>query len=432
MRSNRGRALVGIALALSLVVAACGRSDDTGSGESGGSENANANAGNPAAGVPGFDGTTIQLGVLTPQTGLAATIGDPLTAGNQLYFDRVNAAGGIAGKYKVELVVKDTEYRPEKAVQEYAATKDSVAMYTQILGTAIQEAVLVEQESDEILSGPATLDAQWVRNPLLMPIGAPYQIQSINGLDYAIRELDAANSTVCAMTKDDLYGAAGLEGLEYAAEQAGITIAEKQTFRQGDQDYTAQIGALSGAGCEIVWLTSLPTETIPLMTNASTAGFAPTWLANSPAWTGLLATGDLAPYLAENFLLMSEGPQWGDTSVPGMAQMLEDIQSYAPDQAANVYFAFGYAQAWAAAQILEKAVELGDLSQAGILSAMSQVDQLTFGDLLGDYTYGPAEDRDPPRASSVFAVDPTSNATGFLVALETNQTSQAAEEYTIP
>ena len=430
MRSIRGRALVGIALALTLVVAACGRSEETTSGgESGGT---NANAGNPPAGVPGFDGTTISLGVLTPQTSLAATIGGPLTAGNQLFVDRVNAEGGIAGKYKLALVPKDTEYRPEKAVQEYAATKDSVAMYVQSLGTAIQEAVLVEQETDEILSGPATLDAQWVRNPLLMPIGAPYQIQAINGLDYAIRELDAANATVCAMTKDDLYGAAGLEGLQYAAEQAGITIAAQQTFRQGDQDYTAQIGALSSAGCEIVWLTSLPTETIPLMTNASTAGFAPTWIANSPAWTGLLASGELGPYLAENFLLMSEGPQWGDTSVPGMAQMLEDIEKYAPGQEPNVYFAFGYAQAWAAAQILEKAVELGDLSQAGIVAAAEQVTELTFGDLLGDYTYGPAADRNPPRASSVFAIDPASTATGFLVALETNQTAQAAEEYEIP
>ena len=430
MRSIRGRALVGIALALTLVVAACGRSEETTSGgESGGT---NANAGNPPAGVPGFDGTTISLGVLTPQTSLAATIGGPLTAGNQLFVDRVNAEGGIAGKYKLALVPKDTEYRPEKAVQEYAATKDSVAMYVQSLGTAIQEAVLVEQETDEILSGPATLDAQWVRNPLLMPIGAPYQIQAINGLDYAIRELDAANATVCAMTKDDLYGAAGLEGLQYAAEQAGITIAAQQTFRQGDQDYTAQIGALSSAGCEIVWLTSLPTETIPLMTNASTAGFAPTWIANSPAWTGLLASGELGPYLAENFLLMSEGPQWGDTSVPGMAQMLEDIEKYAPGQEPNVYFAFGYAQAWAAAQILEKAVELGDLSQAGIVAAAEQVTELTFGDLLGDYTYGPAADRNPPRASSVFAIDPASTATGFLVAQETNQTAQAAEEYEIP
>lgn len=430
MRSNRGRAIVGIALALSLVVAACGRSEESSGGESSGG--GNANAGNPPAGVPGFDGTTISLGVLTPQTGLAATIGGPLTAGNQLYFDRVNAAGGIAGKYKVQLVPKDTEYRAEKAVQEYAATKDSVAMYVQILGTAIQEAILVEQETDEILSGPATLDAEWVRNPLLMPIGAPYQIQAINGLDYAIRELDAANSTVCAMTKDDLYGQAGLGGLEYAAEQAGITIAAKQTFRQGDQDYTAQIGALSSAGCEIVWLTSLPTETIPMMTGASTQGFAPTWIANSPAWTSLLGAGELGPYLAENFLLMSEGPQWGDTSVPGMAQMLEDIQSYAPDQTANVYFAFGYAQAWAAAQVLEKAVALGDLSHAGIVSAASQITELTFGGLVGDYTYGPAADRNPPRASSVFAVDPTSTATGFLVGVEINQTSQAASEYQIP
>ena len=39
-------------------------------------------------------------------------IGKPLTAGNEVYFDYVNSEGGIAGKYKVELVQEDTQYSP--------------------------------------------------------------------------------------------------------------------------------------------------------------------------------------------------------------------------------------------------------------------------------------------------------------------------------
>ena len=37
--------------------------------------------------VPGFDGTTIRLGVVTPQTGPVQIIGNPLTNGNRVYFD---------------------------------------------------------------------------------------------------------------------------------------------------------------------------------------------------------------------------------------------------------------------------------------------------------------------------------------------------------
>src|SRR5687768_15921375 len=58
--------------------------------------------------VPGFDGTTIKVGVLTPLSGpVAAPIGIPLTAGGDVYWQRVNAEGGIAGKYKVEVVKED-------------------------------------------------------------------------------------------------------------------------------------------------------------------------------------------------------------------------------------------------------------------------------------------------------------------------------------
>ncbi len=424
MRRYRGRALLGAALAVVLLAGACSSDDDTST-----TDTTAAEATSEVTPGPGFDGTTIKVGVLTPQTGLAEAIGTPLTAGNQAYFDRINAEGGIAGKYPVELTVRDTEYQAPVAVTQYGDIKSNVAMFVQVLGTAIQDAILPQLKTDGIFAGPATLDAFWVREPNLMPIGAPYQIQAINGLDYAVNNLDAEDKTICAMVEDSPYGEAGLEGLEYAADEYGVEISEVQTFRLGDPSYTAQVNALSGAGCELVWLTSLPTTTIPLMTEANGVGFAPTWLANSPAWNALLAAGDLATYMADNFLLMAEGPEWGDTSVEGMAQMLEDIAAYAPNQVPNIYFAFGYAQAWAAAQILEKAVELGDLSPSGIIAASEEVGTLTFGGLLGDYAYGPVEDRDPPRGTTVNAVDPTSTDTGFLVALEVDLISDAAKNY---
>jgi len=430
MRRYRGRALVGTAVALMLLASACSSDDGAATDDT---TTTTAADGTPAeiATGPGFDGETITLGVLTPQSGLAEAIGTPLTAGNQVYLDRVNAEGGIGGKYKVELSVRDTEYQAPVAVTQYNDIKNNVAMFVQVLGTAITDAVLPQLQTDGIFAGPATLDAFWIGEENLMPIGAPYQIQVINGMAYAIDNLDAKDKVICTMTEDSPYGEAGLEGMEYAADFFEFDIATNQTFRLGDPAYTAQVNALNQAGCEIVWLTSLPTTTIPLITEANGVGFAPTWLANSPAWNAIIAAGDLGPYLAENFLLMAEGPEWGDDSYPGMKQMLEDIAEYAPDQQPNIYFAFGYAQAWAAAQILEKAVELGDLSREGMIAASEQVGTLTFGELLGDYQYGPVEDRDPPRGTTVNKVDPDAADIGFLAALETNFISDAARDYDI-
>lgn len=107
---------------------------------------------------------------------------------------------------------------------------------------------------------------------------------------------------------------------------------------------------------------------------------------------------------------------------------LDDLAAYAPDQQPDIYFAFGYGQAMAAAQILEKAVANGDLTPAGVLKASEEITELTFDGLLGDYAYGPVADRNPPRTSTVFAIDPA--APGGLSALEADFASQAAQDFT--
>jgi hypothetical protein len=45
---------------------------------------------------------------------------------------------------------------------------------------------------------------------------------------------------------------------------------------------------------------------------------------------------------------------------------------------------------------------------------MNSIDELTFDGLLGDYGWGAPEDRDPPRATTIFDVDLTT-PTGLKV-----------------
>ena len=126
----------------------------------------------------GFDGKTIQLGVITPLTGTVSLIGIPLSAGNQLWWDYVNKElGGVGGKYKVKLVQEDSAYQPPKAIQAYDKIKGDVVDFQQILGTQVTKALLPKMQIDKTAGAPATLDALWVKNPNLFPIGSPYQIE---------------------------------------------------------------------------------------------------------------------------------------------------------------------------------------------------------------------------------------------------------------
>jgi ABC-type branched-subunit amino acid transport system substrate-binding protein len=387
--------------AAALVLAGCGGAG----GPTGGDGGAAATAGEPAV-TTGFDGTTIRLGVLTPLSGPAAVIGTPLTAGNQVWFDRINAEGGIAGRYQVELVQEDTQYAADVTVQQYNKIKNEVAAFAQVLGTAPVLAVLPLLEADGGTAGAATLDAAWVREPNLLPVGAPYQIQSINALDHYLRTGGTPADPICAMLQDDAYGDAGLAGLEFVAEQRGITLASVQRYRLGATDVTGNIGALAAAGCKMVLLTSTPSDAGRIWGTAAQANFPGLWYGQSPSWIGALAQTPFVSYLQSNVRILAEGTEWGDTSVPGMQQMLDDVAAYAPEQAPDYYFAFGYYQGKALTALLEKAVELGDLSKPGLLAANEQLGTVTFEGLAGDYDYGPATDRDPPRTTTIFQVDP--------------------------
>jgi len=107
--------------------------------------------------------------------------------------------------------------------------------------------------------------------------------------------------------------------------------------------------------------------------------------------------------------------------------MVADKDKYAPDLEPDYYFSFGYNQARAMTAVLEKAVELGDLSRAGILKASNSLGTVSFEGLSGDYKYGKAETRNPPRSSTVFAVDP-SKPFG-LKTVKYNFTSDAAKQF---
>ncbi len=422
MKISIARSLTACALVAALGVAGCGRDDDDGGGGGG-------SGGEPKA-TTGFDGKTIKLGVLTPLSGPVAVIGLPLTAGNQVWFDKLNAAGGIGGKYKVQLVERDTRYDAPTAVQGYNRLKGDVAAFAQILGTGIIQAVLPQLKRDKVVAAPATLDSAWVREPNLTPVSAPYQVQAANALFYWTRtEGKGGDKKVCGIFQDDGYGEAGHEGITFAAEKLGLKLAADVKYRVGDKDFTGQITQLKNAKCDMVWISGLPTETGAILGTAAQGKFAPRWIAQSPSWVEALAKSPLKPYLEARFWLVSEGAEWGDTSVKGMTDLIAAKKEFPPKSKVadgDLYFSFGYNQARALTAVLEKAVEDGDLSHEGILKAVEETGTISFDGLVGDYEYGPIEDRNPSRLSSIFAID-ASGPFG-LKALKTNFSGAPAKE----
>ena len=400
-----------VVVALFVLAAACGRDK-------------------PSA-APGFDGKTIKLGVLTPLTGPVAAIGKPLTAGGQLYFDWLNAAkGGIAGKYKVELVTEDTAYSADTALTKYQKLKDGVALFEQALGTGIVKALVPSLDRDGIVASPASLDADWVRQPHLLAVGAPYQVQFANSLDYYVHQGGGQGKKVCFLGVANPYGDAGLAGLQDAARSLNVPVTATARYNQGDTSFTAPVTQLRDAKCDAVFMATFSGDTSRFVGEAESLRFSPQYLVQATGWDPSIAKGPLAAAVARSLWVMGEGTEWGDRTVKGQADLLDRLAKYAPSQAPDYYFVFGYYQAWAAAQVLEKAADRNDFSRAGIVKAMESVGTLRFDGLSGDYAYGPPAKRVPPRASTLFSVD-AAKPLG-LAALKVNLESDAARRYAFP
>jgi ABC-type branched-subunit amino acid transport system substrate-binding protein len=375
--------------------------------------------------VPGFNGSTIKLGVITPQSGIASVVGKPLTEGNRVYWEAKNAKGGVAGKYKVDLSIEDSQYQVETALQSYDKIKGDVVAFQQILGTQIVKSVNTRLKADNAYGGPASLEGVWVKQPTLMPTGTPYQVLAANGLDWYLKEGGGQGKKVCAMAQDDAYGASGLDGLTQAAKTLKVKVTKTVRYATGS-DTSAQVGELADANCDAVVLVSLPNDTGSIVTKMQGRNFTPQILGIAPSWLSGLENTDNGPFYQEHYIWVSFGAPWGDQSIPGMAQMLTDQQQFAPDQKPDTYFQFGYGQALAMDQILEQAAKNGDFSKAGIKKASNQVGTLKFNGLAGDYKYGKsASDRNPPRESTIAKVA-VGQPEGLQI-VATNYTSQAGK-----
>ncbi|HEX7167445.1 MAG TPA: ABC transporter substrate-binding protein [Acidimicrobiales bacterium] len=399
--------LLAVLFGIVLIAGACGGRDDDGDDVGAGDDTGDTadDEKKEVTSGPGFDGTTIKLGVLTPLSGpVAAPIGLPLTAGGDVYWERVNAAGGVAGKYKVEIVKEDNLYDTAQTKQKYTKIKDEVVMFSQILGTPPTQTVLQDLKADGLAASPASLDGEWVREPNLLPVGSTYQLQFVNAAEYLVKDAGFKGKPICIIAEEGAYGDAGIEGVAYAGKELDFDVAVTARFKAADQDLTAPLQQLKNGNCAAVFVTATPTPTAKILGTGAQLGFSPQWVGQSPSWVNALIASPVAPILEKSFLLAGEGPQWGDESVPGMKQLLDDIKKYKPDQQPDGYFVFGYAQAMAVHQVLETAVENGDLSREGILKAIEEAEVDSKG-LYGEYEYGKASTRNPSRTTAIFKVN---------------------------
>lgn len=361
---------------------------------------------NELASVPGFDleDGVIHVGQMTALSGPVAAFAGEQVVGQQAYWDYINEQGGIAGKYPVEVITADNQYNPQLAVQEYQKLTGNVVMLSGILGDASVEALLPILERDETVAVPSTQSARFTNNANLAPTFTSYQTNAWNAISYLFNEGRInEDSIVCGLVQADQSGEARTEAIEWGSEKLGYTVGPIAEFAPTDAAFTAQIQALKSASCDLVVFGGAANNMPNVVAAATQLDFGPEWVAEFFSLTASFTSSAIAEYLEAHFTFTGLAGNLDDTGIPGIEQLTELIAP-APVTMQHVY---GFMQGITAATILEKAVEMGDLSGPGLQAAIDEIDTISYEELNGDVTYGPVGKRELPDTSALFAYDRT-------------------------
>lgn len=358
--------------------------------------------------APGFDGSTISLAHLgNVAGGPFASGGKALTAGFNAVIESTNAKGGVAGKYKINNIFAETSYNPETTVAKFEELKDKVVMVGEVYGTPNLVALLPRLRQANMIGSPISLDAEWVKDPNILPNGGTYQGQAMNIVDWWYSQ--NKGKKVCYVAHTGPYGDAGVEGFDLAQKSLGFDAptAGKIRIAATESNVAAIATQLRSASCDGVFVAIASAQSTGILAFAAQAGYFPTLLGLAPAYDVKQVTNQTEALYTRQFYVAVDGVQWGDSSVAGMAPMIADLKAYANEYAGDINAAFmwGYVEAKTVVALLEKAVALGDLSRDGMKKAMAQLGKPSLGGLYPEYNYVAPAQRVPSFVSNIMAID---------------------------
>src|SRR5499427_4869440 len=212
----------------------------------------------------GVTPTEVTFGMHTDLSGVAATYGVSSSNAVKMRFDEINDAGGINGR-KIKVIIEDQGYQVPKAVQacNKLINRDKVFAFVAPLGTPMNNACFKDQFAAGVPNLFPLSAARSMYEPFekLKFYGAASYVDQIRAaVNYFVKE--KGKKAVCVMYQDTDFGKEIVVGAELQAKQLGITLLEMAAHKPTDQDFTASITKLKGAGCDLVLMGTIVRDSI--------------------------------------------------------------------------------------------------------------------------------------------------------------------------
>ncbi|MDP2168718.1 MAG: ABC transporter substrate-binding protein [Thermodesulfovibrionales bacterium] len=296
----------------------------------------------------------IILGMSNPLTGPASALGTGLKAGAMVYFDKVNAQGGVHGR-KIKVISYDDGYEPTETVKNTnkLINEDKVFALFGYVGTPTSKAIMPIIDKEKIIFfGPFT-GAEFLRNPVnryIFNVRSSYFNEAEAQVEYLTSKLGLKKIGV--FMQDDAYGLAVKGGVVRALEKRKLPLAGEGKYKRNTEDVDEALSALKAANPEAVSMVGTYSAMAAFIKKARAGGFNPVFL--NVSFVGTEALVEELGGKGDGTIITEVVPSPTDASLPIVKQYQTDMKAAGQNEFGYVSLE-GYVDALVLVEILKKA-----------------------------------------------------------------------------
>jgi branched-chain amino acid transport system substrate-binding protein len=204
--------------------------------------------------------TDLVIGQVAPLSGVLASTGAQMVLGGRIYFEHVNARGGVHGR-PIRQVVLDDGYKVDETVRltrELLARPDLLALYgfagTANIGKLLADGVL--EQGGAALVAPYTggENLRTPFNPWIFHLRAGYADEA----EHMVQQVTTLGmSRVAVMYQDDGFGQAGLEGVRSALTRRQLQLSAAAGYERNTDKVEEAVRRIKASDAQAVIMISV-------------------------------------------------------------------------------------------------------------------------------------------------------------------------------
>ena len=221
----------------------------------------------------------LRIGIITPRSGAAGTVGECALRAVQWQTGKINAAGGIAGR-KVELVIEE-ETSPKDTIERFRklALQDKVDNIQGVVSSGVSLSLgptAEEMKTMIVFWDGTTQDGvnETMPKPRYVFRSTDNECEAVMGSLLCIRHFKGKFNTVAGINPDYSYGRNNWAAFQAIMKRHGIEprYVNEQWPRVGTMDLTSQVAALKAAKPDLIFCSMLFADLPVFMKQAHAAG----------------------------------------------------------------------------------------------------------------------------------------------------------------